>query len=269
MAAISLTRSRVPSIKVTVRSNILRMGSRPAVCITSGATRFVSQLGRNVEQGSAPDTSINIDSALVVKKPENTLGTSGTAQKAAIADLQHMGDTDRSAVELPSLPETPPYPCPYLDDVEIVEYLEPLYSCGWYVGSSRDVKFESFPRAAPELVKRFRFTKQHRSLAMQFVRDINEIQIKEDHHATLVITQGVISVRTHTHSARPRAVSDSAQSRKNVPGVTLRDVRLAMLIEKAFRPYLDRHDADSASQKAKDILDMLPTTVQQMEARRR
>ena len=56
--------------------------------------------------------------------------------------------------DLPELPPTPPYPCPFLTDEEVKTYLEPLYLHYWTVQPSNP---EQSKKPAPELVKSFTF----------------------------------------------------------------------------------------------------------------
>ncbi|KAI0729237.1 hypothetical protein C8Q72DRAFT_794696 [Fomitopsis betulina] len=140
------------------------------------------------------------------------------------------------------LPEAPKYPCPYLSQEEITKYLAPLYDQGWRIGSSHfTLQKHVAPSAqeAPELAKAFLFLPEREEAWIAFIEEVAKIQSQEDHHCTLLIDGACVHVRTHTHSARP-LVDENAKPGNALdrPGITLRDVRLATLIEEAFRPFL-------------------------------
>ncbi|KAL7279140.1 hypothetical protein ACG7TL_006980 [Trametes sanguinea] len=138
--------------------------------------------------------------------------------------------------ELPQLPPAPPYPCPFLTDEEIKIYLFPLYERGWTVHPSQTAK-----KPAPELVKRFEFD-PHSAALQSFLDDINSVTEGENHHATLDIGSSPpsVTVRVHTHSGlRPALHPEEPRKGRVQPGITLRDVRFAYLLEQHSSKYLD------------------------------
>ncbi|KAF9784957.1 hypothetical protein BJ322DRAFT_798049 [Thelephora terrestris] len=126
-----------------------------------------------------------------------------------------------------SLPEPPAYPCPHLTNFDA---LKPLYQRHWKVCASynnaREVKTEA-------LEKKFTLTKYRHTL--EFFNDVMGLQgicAQEKHHPIGVrFTFMTLTFSLKTSNAVP-AQSSSDASRS--PGITLRDMRLATLIEKHF-----------------------------------
>ena len=91
------------------------------------------------------------------------------------------------------------------------------------------------------------------------------------HHCAVLADGSRVHVRTHTHSARPvaptKTMATKATSGKsaNLPGITLRDVRLATLVEEAFRPFLTSGTALWRSQLPNTRAVSRPLTAQGIE----
>lgn len=85
-----------------------------------------------------------------------------------------------STPPLPALPAAPRYPCPYLTDEEISQYLMPLYCRAWFVGSSEWLRdYNQAPnRSSPELVKTFHFHEHEH--AVKFVDQVEVIHSSEN-----------------------------------------------------------------------------------------
>ncbi|KAH9930054.1 uncharacterized protein B0H18DRAFT_995014 [Fomitopsis serialis] len=143
----------------------------------------------------------------------------------------------RGLLPLPPLPDAPNYPCPYLTKEEIVQYLSPLYQQGWFIGSSEFTADKRLPRGDDVA----------RSSGVGFAESVGSVQTAEDHHCTMLVDDESIHIRTHTHSARPLPTTRDAKPSKS-PGITLRDVRLAILIEQKFQDHLRRDAAPWRSQ---------------------
>lgn len=169
---------------------------------------------------------------------------------------------------LPELPDKPKYPCPYLTDAEITTYLVPLYKRGWTVQSSNKAARQGHPSVAPALVKRFLFLKQRGYANLQFTEDIERFQKDEDHHCSVFRRGMALVLRTHTHTARPLPLVGVPHPLKVRPGITLRDVRLAILVERAFEVHLVRGTGDPRTMRADTRPAMCPLTMQDMEERR-
>lgn len=160
-------------------------------------------------------------------------------------------DSSTVGPDFPELPPAPSFPCPFITDEEIATYLPPLYARGWTVQPS-DPKAAKKP--APELVKRFVFS-AHETLEAFLHLDLLDIteseNVRDDnlthtvslrahsratmqHHAWRDITPDPPSmvVRVHTHSGlRPARDAEEPRRARVQPGITLRDVRFAYLLE--------------------------------------
>ncbi|EMD31305.1 hypothetical protein CERSUDRAFT_119863 [Gelatoporia subvermispora B] len=146
-----------------------------------------------------------------------------------------------SELLLPPLPAKPlRKSTTHLTSEEIQDYLEPLYSRGWVVYSSQRA-YGSSPYSpdaseggpSPELVKGLWF--RSNASAVRFLRTALDIAEKENHHPTHIslISRHII-LRMHTHEAVPNEELSHVVQDPVVPGITLRDVRLAYLLENAY-----------------------------------
>ncbi|KAG9316801.1 hypothetical protein JVU11DRAFT_2866 [Chiua virens] len=152
-----------------------------------------------------------------------------------------------------NLPEVPHIPSRkrtyHLDHEDLETHVRPLLSCHWHVGRVGVVvgDLQVF-----SLNKLFSF-KTFRS-AIEFFDALADIQDDEDHHARVTVDYANVYISTHTHVAYQRTLDADADAKpKRVPGLTLRDVRLAVEVEKLHQKFLgDRRavtkvPADSAS----------------------
>ncbi|KAI0951335.1 hypothetical protein AcW1_008402 [Taiwanofungus camphoratus] len=173
-----------------------------------------------------------------------------------------------STPPLPALPAAPRYPCPYLTDEEISQYLMPLYCRAWFVGSSEWLRdYNQAPnRSSPELVKTFHFHEHEH--AVKFVDQVEVIHSSENHHSTISLSDREAHIRIHTHEARPPKDPNTEKLPKKLPGITLRDVRLAILLEHVFQGYLSRDEGDVRSQRPPGPIHMEPSTIEEIEGRR-
>ncbi|KAI1797197.1 hypothetical protein LXA43DRAFT_1089086 [Ganoderma leucocontextum] len=127
------------------------------------------------------------------------------------------------------LPKAPPYPCPFLTDEEIQTYLTPLYAWAWTVQPSNPGDKN---KTAPELVKTFAFSTTQE--LVEFLQRVGDITRSENHHAVLEESADFpsIAIRVHTHSGlRPASHPGERRKERVQPGITLRDVRFAHLVE--------------------------------------
>lgn len=154
---------------------------------------------------------------------------------------------------LPQIPALPPpaqgWPTPWLGRSGIEEYLHPLYKRGWKpsVQESSVKGKESTFLSAEYAFKKF-------DEAVKFVGDVGVIAHDEDHHpSTITITHGKkttkVSLVTQTHAAKrpapaPAESAESPPSYVRVPGITIRDVRFAILVESHY----------SAGYESKEVL---------------
>ncbi|KAI0649202.1 hypothetical protein C8Q79DRAFT_498317 [Trametes meyenii] len=136
---------------------------------------------------------------------------------------------------LPDLPRAPPYPCPFLTEEETDTYLEPLYARAWV---SQDYESSHKSTLTKELAKRFTFP-DTQALG-RFLQDLKVITDSENHHALQDVSQDPPSViiKVHTHSAlRPASYAEEPRRARVQPGITLRDVRFAYLVEERYSTY--------------------------------
>lgn len=170
---------------------------------------------------------------------------------------------------LPQIPALPPpaqgWPTPWLGRSGIEEYLHPLYKRGWKpsVQESSVKGKESTFLSAEYAFKKF-------DEAVKFVGDVGVIAHDEDvrlsllsltvpsfpthalgvsvymlqhHPSTITITHSKkttkVSLVTQTHAAKrpapaPAESAESPPSYVRVPGITIRDVRFAILVESHY-----------------------------------
>ncbi|KZV93403.1 transcriptional coactivator/pterin dehydratase [Exidia glandulosa HHB12029] len=126
---------------------------------------------------------------------------------------------------LPSLPPAPPYPCPLITQEELDEYLIPLYDHDWRVA----VKDNLFG-----LQRRINITKY--KFVLEFVNELAEYAKAESHHPEITFTYSSVTVRLLTHSATSHP---SGENPEPTQGITMRDVRLAILTERLVERFLD------------------------------
>ncbi|KAH7913284.1 hypothetical protein BJ138DRAFT_1146542 [Hygrophoropsis aurantiaca] len=75
---------------------------------------------------------------------------------------------------------------------------------------------------------------------MEFVNDIAVISKAERHHGRTLINFKLVSLFLHTHSAHiDHGVPGEKQKLRQVPGLTHRDIRLALKIEKLHQQYIE------------------------------
>ncbi|KDQ27546.1 hypothetical protein PLEOSDRAFT_158572 [Pleurotus ostreatus PC15] len=118
------------------------------------------------------------------------------------------------------------WPTPWITAEDFERYMGVLYNNGWgiHFSSAYSKPSKSHPsRVVPELFKMYHFDRDE--FAAKFVEDLKELMSEENHHCVLRVANTQVTIYTHTHSARP------ALGSKNAPGITLRDVRFAMLVD--------------------------------------
>lgn len=141
------------------------------------------------------------------------------------------------------------WPTPWITAEDFERYMCVLYDSGWGIrfSSAHSKPTKSHPsRVVPELLKTYHFANVE--FAAKFAEDLKELMTAENvrpctkilyeltkptshslifiqHHCVLHVENTQLTIYTHTHSARPALAS------KNAPGITLRDVRFAMLAD--------------------------------------
>ncbi|KAK0476806.1 hypothetical protein IW261DRAFT_1566878 [Armillaria novae-zelandiae] len=138
--------------------------------------------------------------------------------------------TSQGNVDLPlSLPTTAP--TYWLSEDELKRYIPPLMRVGWCLRWSTKLK-------SCELSSEFPIAGYN--TAMRFMNDISTIANEENHHPERVgfaSKRLSISVQTHSALSPPISLPEGA-AREPVPykypGITLRDVRFAMLVQRQY-----------------------------------
>ena len=158
---------------------------------------------------------------------------------------------------LPKLPVAPRYPCPFLTATDMQTYVLPLYRFGWGISH---VSIDSHDTQPTLPATRFskRIILPDTDIAGRFVKEITSIIIEPEnvkvllrqrkvglilssqHHPILEqSSQGahsVVDVHTHTHAARAppdrQNIDDPGTLIRNRPGITHRDIRFAILVER-------------------------------------
>ncbi|KAF4598066.1 hypothetical protein EYR38_006460 [Pleurotus pulmonarius] len=118
------------------------------------------------------------------------------------------------------------WPTPWITAEDIERYMCVLNENGWDIrfSAAHSKPTKSHPsRVVPELFKTYHFANVE--FAAKFAEDVKELMTEENHHCVLHVADTQLTIYTHTHSARP------ALGSKNAPGITLRDVRFAMLVD--------------------------------------
>ncbi|KAF8444841.1 hypothetical protein L210DRAFT_959612 [Boletus edulis BED1] len=165
---------------------------------------------------------------------------SGACQGAATLDDAVSQSADSPDVQkfVPELPEVARIPTKkrifHLDHEDFETHVRPLLSCHWHVGRIGNVVDDL---QVLSLNKLFSF-KNFRS-AVEFFDALAAIQDEEDHHARVTVDYAHVYVSTHTHVAYQR-ISDADSDGKpiKVPGLTVRDIRFAVKVEKLHEGFL-------------------------------
>ncbi|PBK95439.1 hypothetical protein ARMGADRAFT_1164015 [Armillaria gallica] len=135
--------------------------------------------------------------------------------------------TSQGNVDLPpSLPTTTP--THWLSEDELQQYIPPLMRVGWCLRWSTKLK-------SCELSSEFPIAGY--KTAMRFMNDISTIADEENHHPERVgfaSKRLSISVQTHSALSPPVSLPEGAAVPYKYPGITLRDVRFAMLVQRQY-----------------------------------
>ncbi|KAJ8495970.1 hypothetical protein ONZ51_g1402 [Trametes cubensis] len=105
-----------------------------------------------------------------------------------------------------------------------------------------------------------------------FKRDYEQVTTSENHHAVREYADmpPSVTIKVHTHQAlRPAAYPDEPRPRRKLPGITLRDVRVAYLLEGHFARYVrSGGEEELASLRPSTSVEDQPNTAEAIEARR-
>ncbi|KAF9227162.1 hypothetical protein BS17DRAFT_450069 [Gyrodon lividus] len=139
------------------------------------------------------------------------------------------------AVDLPEIPSIPNKRTLHINHEDLETRIRPLLSCHWHVGhvgrGVHDLEVLS-------INKLFSF-KNFRS-AVDFFNALADIQDEEDHHARVNADYSNVYICIHTHVALQHISSTTGESRPiKVPGLTNRDIRFAVKVEKLHQKFLE------------------------------
>ncbi|KAF9241850.1 hypothetical protein BU15DRAFT_10342, partial [Melanogaster broomeanus] len=136
------------------------------------------------------------------------------------------------------LPEIPPVlnrRTMHINHQDLETHIRPLLSCHWHVGR---VGGGVHGLEVLSINKLFSF-KNFRS-AVEFFDALADIQDEEDHHGRINVEYSKVYISVHTHVAfNPiSSVTDDSKPIK-VPGLTNRDIRFAVRVEKLHQQFLE------------------------------
>ncbi|CAE6456157.1 unnamed protein product [Rhizoctonia solani] len=133
------------------------------------------------------------------------------------------------------LPPSPPAPAPLVTREDLEKHFDVLREHGWHFRqASRRFNHLGYTASWWELRHSGRFPSFKK--VMEYVNDVADLAKSEKHHPTILIFDRVhvaISLDTHDTIERPANISNSPDSHTLVnrwPGITLRDIRMALLI---------------------------------------
>ncbi|KAI0929984.1 hypothetical protein AcV5_006809 [Taiwanofungus camphoratus] len=160
--------------------------------------------------------------------------TESPSPEAGLSDLSGRMGKSSMLYRLPTIPPVPEDSCWHLTDQEVKTYLEPLYARNWYVGQERAKHREEAP-VILHLAKVIKLERTH--LAFAFFKELIRLLHREVVNASCgtkyaIIKSGrLVTFSTFTPSAMRADVPDIPFREHKQPGITLRDVRLAFLVE--------------------------------------
>ncbi|KAH0828035.1 hypothetical protein J3R83DRAFT_3684 [Lanmaoa asiatica] len=176
------------------------------------------------------------------------------SKKLAYPTIPDSSDAQKIVLELPEVPRIPSRKRTFhINDEDLETLVRPLLSYHWHVGRVGDVVDDL---QALSLNKLFNF-KNFRS-AVEFFDALASIQDEEEHHARVTVDYSNVYISTHTHVAYQQRTSDADVDAKpiKVPGLTTRDIRFAVKVERLHERFLGDERAvtkvpvDSASLQA-------------------
>ncbi|KAG8711854.1 hypothetical protein FRC11_001645 [Ceratobasidium sp. 423] len=170
-----------------------------------------------------------------------------------LATLNPPSQSRVDTTHVPSLPPSPSAPAPLITKRDLETHLDVLQEQGWrFRKASRRFHKLGYTATWWELRHSCRFPSF--KAAMGYVNDVADLAKSEKHHPTILIFDRVnvaISLDTHDIIERPATSTNSSDPQTLVarwPGITIRDIRMALLIN----PLLDRHKIVELNRSADD-----------------
>ncbi|CAE6433030.1 unnamed protein product [Rhizoctonia solani] len=170
-----------------------------------------------------------------------------------LATLNPPSRSRADTINVHSLPPPPSAPAPLITKQDLGTHLDALHEQGWqFRHASRRFHKLGYTATWWELRHSARFPSF--KVAMRCVNDVADLAKSEKHHPTILIFDRVnvsISLDTHDTVERPATSTNSSDPHTLVarwPGITLRDIRMALLIN----PLFDRHKIVELNRPADD-----------------
>ncbi|KAF8597873.1 hypothetical protein BDV93DRAFT_356807 [Ceratobasidium sp. AG-I] len=141
------------------------------------------------------------------------------------------------------IPISPPAPVPLITQDDLAQYSSPLTANGWHFRqTTKTLENPNYTATWWQLHHSARFPSF--KAAMAYVNDVADLAKANKHHPTILISDRVnVALSLDTHDTEERnGIRDSLDHQAVVgrwPGITLRDIRMALLVG----PLLDFHGA--------------------------
>jgi len=137
---------------------------------------------------------------------------------------------------IPPLPSLPEYPVFQINDKELKDYVVPLYSRKWAIlyGYKRCITNKDTWYKSALISKMFEFSTFEAT--MDFVTEVARLAQAEDHYPNIAFERTKVYYQSYTPSAfcNTQGASSEDLFERQQPGITLRDIRLAILVEDNF-----------------------------------
>ncbi|KAF8070087.1 hypothetical protein FPV67DRAFT_1447933 [Lyophyllum atratum] len=141
--------------------------------------------------------------------------------------------SENSTLSLP--PPVKGYPTPWFGKEDVETYLKPLYSHGWALTFQLHNPDSSDAAISAVLGTKFPLTFDD---AMAFMNGVGDIAKSEKHHpvnlSLMFYQHPTVLVQTKTHTAFRPSWIEAWPPELRLPGVTRRDLRLAVLIHQLY-----------------------------------
>lgn len=142
---------------------------------------------------------------------------------------------------LPTPPQAPRYPCQHLSEAQLEQYLKPLYDRGWGIHSR--LPMDDIPTTTFMLAKSIKFIWNF--ALVEFLGKLHPVVQREQHHPRVSYELRTLDIMMQTHSA----FTVDGEHRHTVPGITLRDIRLAYAVEDILMHFYQTNKLERQSPK--------------------
>ncbi|KAI0949070.1 hypothetical protein AcW1_008777 [Taiwanofungus camphoratus] len=211
---------------------------RPVLTVKKAVNVLNGTIATSCHRSHSPFGEAHSPQRVLIEK----IFDSGPTSSSTESPLPEDGSSDFSGrmgkssmlYPLPTIPPMPEDSCCHLTDQEVKKYLEPLYARNWYVGQERAIHRKE-TRVIIHLAKVIKLERTH--LAFDFFKELIRLLRRGAVNASCGTKYGIIksgrlvTFSTFTPSAVRADVPDIPFREHKQPGITLRDVRLAFLVE--------------------------------------